>query len=134
MTTSPTQPQAVKPEVHVSIGPTQENVITFTGLMREVDPGSWFLPLIDEVHGKLLAGRINNVVVDIRKLTYSNAAGWKCFVYWMKRMQEDERSTYRMCILCEETLGWQQVGMSALRVFGGDRLQLKVYNGDKRVR
>ncbi|HEX4459016.1 MAG TPA: hypothetical protein VIA18_13660 [Polyangia bacterium] len=134
MTVSTTPPQAVKPEVRVEVGASAENIVVLSGLMREVDPGSWFLPLIDEVHGKLVAARVSNIVVDIRKLTYSNAAGWKCFVYWMKKMQEDERATYRMCILCEETLGWQQVGMSALRIFGGDRLLLKVYNGDKRIR
>jgi hypothetical protein len=134
MTSSPTPQQAVRPEVRVDVGPSQENVIVIEGIMRELDPAAWFLPLIDEVHSKLVAGRISNVVVDIRKLTYSNAAGWKCFVYWLKKMQEDPQASYRMCILCEETLSWQQVGMSALRVFGGDRLQLKVYNGERRVR
>lgn len=132
MTSGPTQ--ATRPQVKVDVGPSQENVVVIEGIMREIDPASWFQPLIDDVHGKLIAGRINNLVVDIRKLSYANAAGWKCFVYWLKKMQEDERAAYRMCILCEETLGWQQVGMSALRVFGGERLLLKVYNGDRRVR
>jgi hypothetical protein len=133
MTTPGGPPQAIRPVVRVAVGANQENVVVLEGLMREVDPASWFVPLIDDVHNKLVAGRVTNVVLDIRKLTYANAAGWKCFVYWMKKMQQDSHVGYRMCILCEESYGWQQVGMSALRIFGGERLVIKVYNGERRV-
>jgi hypothetical protein len=105
----------------------REYTIAFEGLMREAHPDTWFVPLIDEAHGKAVAEQLREIVLDIRRLSYANAAAWKCLVYWVKKMQQDRRAYYRLRVLCEEAHSWQHVGMPALRVFGGDRLVIDLY-------
>jgi hypothetical protein len=95
----------------------------FKGVIREADPESWLGPLVDELHGAALSARVETVEVDLRELQYANAAAWKCFVYWLKRMTDDN-AQYRLHFLCDDAHRWQQVGMSTLRVFGGDRVQV----------
>jgi hypothetical protein len=101
--------------------------VAFEGLMREPHPDAWFVPLIDEAHAKAVAEQLREVVLDIRRLSYANAAAWKCLVYWVKKMQQDRRACYRLRVLCEEAHSWQHVGMPALRVFGGERLVIELY-------
>jgi hypothetical protein len=117
---------STRPQVRITDA-ERELIIAFEGLMREPHPDTWFVPLIDEVHGKAVAEQLRELVLDIRRLSYANAAAWKCLVYWVKKMQQDRRAYYRLRVLCEEAHSWQHVGMPALRVFGGDRLVIDVY-------
>jgi hypothetical protein len=104
----------------------------FKGVIREADPASWLGPLVDELHGAALRTQVESVEVDLRELEYANAAAWKCFVYWLKRMADDN-ARYRLHFLCEESHRWQQVGMSTLRVFGGERVQVTTYRGERQL-
>jgi hypothetical protein len=124
-----------RPSVRISGGgPDKANLIVFEGTLREPDPSEWLTPLIDEVHEQSIAERVKELVLDLRRLSYANAAGWKCFVYWVKRMNQDRRARYRLSILCSHEHQWQEVGMPALRVFGGDRLVIKFFDGDGTTR
>ena len=100
----------------------------FKGVIREADPESWLGPLVDELHGAALRTQVETLEVDLRELEYANAAAWKCFVYWLKRMADDS-AQYHLHFLCNESHRWQQVGMSTLRVFGGDRVQVTYERG-----
>jgi hypothetical protein len=121
---------STRPQVRIT-DTEHEYVVAFEGLMREPHPDTWFVPLIDEAHGKAVAEQLREVVLDIRKLSYANAAAWKCLVYWVKKMQQDRRAAYRLRVLCEEAHSWQHVGMPALRVFGRERLVIDVYANGK---
>jgi len=121
-----------RPQVKINTAGGEYSVV-FEGLMREPHPDTWFVPLINEAHTHAVSDRLREVVLDIRNLSYANAAAWKCLVYWLKRMHQDSRASYRLRILCEQAHSWQHVGMPALRVFGGDRLVIEVFDGGKRV-
>jgi hypothetical protein len=123
---------AIRPQVKIT-ATAAEYCVAFEGLMREPHPDTWFLPLINEAHGHAVNDRLREVVLDIRQLSYANAAAWKCLVYWLKRMHQDSRAGYRLRILCEQAHSWQHVGMPALRVFGGERLVIEVYAGAQKL-
>ena len=123
---------ATRPEVKIS-ATDGAYCVAFAGLMREAHPDTWFVPLINEAHGRAVNDRLREVVLDIRQLSYANAAAWKCLVYWLKRMHQDSRAGYQLRILCEQAHSWQHVGMPALRVFGGERLVIDVYDGGKMI-
>jgi hypothetical protein len=121
--------------VRISGGGTdQANLIVLEGTLREPNPGEWLMPLIDELHQQSIVQRVSELVLDLRRLSYANAAGWKCLVYWIKKMNQDRRARYRLSILCSHEHQWQAVGMPALRVFGGDRLVIKFFDGDGTAR
>jgi hypothetical protein len=120
-----------RPSVRVIVNADGNNILALEGLMREERPDGWFLPLIDELHERAVAFGLSEIVLDLRRLAYANAAAWKCLVYWLKKMHQDSRSRYQLRILCDEAHHWQQVGMPALRIFGGARLRTTLYRGDK---
>jgi len=122
------------PSVHVSDEAGQLIVVTFDGIMREANPSEWFVPIIRSVHSRAVAQGSSDVALDIRRVTYANAAAWKCFVFWLKTMREDARARYCLCIRCEEAHQWQEIGMPALRAFGGHRLVIEFYRDGQLVR
>jgi hypothetical protein len=120
----------------VQRGPLQilpgDGSVIFKGVIREPDPASWFGPLIEELHASAVRQERASVEVDLRELEYANAAAWKLFVFWLKRMTDD-KATYQLRFLCNEAHRWQQIGMSTLRVFGGERVQVTTYRGERQV-
>ena len=118
--------------LQISTSPTSGSTLVFKGVMREPDPAAWLCPLIDEVHAAAVRQELNVVKADLRTLEYANAAAWKGFVYWVKRIT-DEKANYRLHFLCEEGYRWQEVAMSALRVFGGDSVQVTTTRGFSRT-
>jgi len=109
-----------------------DGAVSFTGVIREADPAAWFVPLIDDLHAAAMRQKVGLVEVDLRALQYANAAAWKCFVLWLKRMADD-KAPYRIHFLCEEAHRWQQVGMSTLKVFGGERVEVTTFRGERRA-
>jgi hypothetical protein len=112
--------------------PGTSNVIMIEGVLRELDPAQWLTPLIDDIHKQATRARSSEVVLDLRGLAYANAAAWKCIVYWVRLLKEATDAPYRLCILAEEKHRWQQVGMTALRVFGEERLEIVMYRDGQR--
>ena len=100
----------------------EPGTVELTGIMREAEVASWLAPLFEELHRSAVMSAMRMVVLDLRKLEYANAAVWTCLVRWVKLLREDPESRYTLRVLSEPTFKWQQVGMSALRVFGADRL------------
>jgi hypothetical protein len=113
--------------------PGSDNVVVLEGVLREADPAMWLLPLIDDIHARATRDRLQLVVFDLRTLTYANAAAWKCIVYWVRRLKDVSDAPYRLCILGDEKHRWQQVGMSTLRVFGEERLDIVMYRDGQRL-
>ena len=99
-------------------GPT----LTISGILREPEVGSWLIPLVEEMHQSAVEEALEELVLDLRNLEYGNASIWKCLVHWLKLAREDPRARYRLRVRSSAGRRWQEIGMSALRVFGGDRL------------
>jgi hypothetical protein len=96
--------------------------IVFEGILREPNLERWFYPMVDEVHQRAVDQKLREVVIDLRRLEYANAAAWKGLVYWLRRLREDPAAVYRIRIRANEAHRWQRVGMPSLQVFGQDRL------------
>jgi hypothetical protein len=116
----------------LQIASTAGGAVVFKGVIREPDPASWFGPLIDELHASAVRLELATVEVDLRALEYANAAAWKFFVYWLRRIADDH-ARYELHFLCEAAYRWQEVGMSTLRVFGGERVRVTTYRGEHLV-
>jgi hypothetical protein len=108
------------------------NVIVFEGVLREPEPAEWLCPLIDELHARANKEAFREIVLDLRLLAYANAAAWKCIVHWVRRLKDPSPSPYRLRILADEKHRWQQIGMTTLRVFGEQRLEITVYRDGRR--
>ena len=107
--------------------PGRANTIVFEGVLREPNPTEWLCPLIDEIHRQANARELKEIVLDLRPLEYANAAAWKCIVYWVRLLKDPSPSPYKLHLMADEKHRWQQVGMTALRVFGEKRLEITVY-------
>jgi hypothetical protein len=105
------------------------NGLVMEGVLREPDPAAWLCPLIDSVHTRAARDGLAEVVLDLRALEYANAAAWKCIVYWVRLLGDG--SKYRLRILTDQKHRWQQVGMTALRVFAQQRLEITEYRAGR---
>ncbi|HZS40075.1 MAG TPA: hypothetical protein VFF06_24765 [Polyangia bacterium] len=103
------------------------NVVAFEGVLREQDPAAWLCPLIDTIHARATDEHFKEVVLDLRRLEYANAAAWKCIVYWVQLLKDGGESSYHLRIYSDDKHRWQHIGMTALRVFGQSRLEITVY-------
>ena len=119
----------------VRIGPAEmQGGLVLEGTLREGEgEGSWLKPLVDDLHRRAIARDVAEVVLDIRRVDYANAAAWKCFVHWLRLAREDPSARYTVKILASATQRWQQLGLPALRAFGGTHLEVHIYDGDKRI-
>lgn len=103
--------------------------VRIEGVLREENVAAWFHPLIEDVHRAAVEAGLAEVVLDIRGLEYANASVWSCLVQWLRLLRQDARARYTLRVLSEPTYRWQNVGMSALRVFGADRLVVESARG-----
>ena len=108
--------------------------LALEGTLREAEgPGAWLKPLVEDLHRRAVERDLAQVVLDIRGVDYANAAAWKCFVHWLRLAREDPAARYSVCIMASQSQRWQQLGMPALRAFGGHHLEVHLYDGDERV-
>jgi hypothetical protein len=110
-----------------------DNVVVLEGVLREQDPAMWLGPIIDDIHRCATREGLRQVVLDLRGLTYANAAAWKCIVYWVRLLKEPSDKPYKLSILADEKHRWQQVGMTTLRVFSEERLEIVMYRDGQRL-
>jgi hypothetical protein len=113
----------------VVVGARGQDRVALRGVLREPEVGAWLGPLFRKVHDAAVAAQVARVALDLRDLEYGNAAVWKCLVFWLKLAREDAQARYKLVILTARKHRWQEIGMSALRVFGGDRLEVSVEDG-----
>jgi hypothetical protein len=67
--------QVRRPTALVSI---TSQTVRISGVLREIDTDEWLSPLLSDVHEQAVAHALPEVVLDLRDLTYANAALWKC--------------------------------------------------------
>lgn len=119
--------RVVRPSAVIHIGVRAGHAaVVMEGVVSEPDVASWLMPLIGEVHREAVRIHESEVVLDLRKLEYANAALWKCIVSWLKMLKEDASAHYSLRIVPDATHRWQEVGLPMLRVFGGNRVILEL--------
>jgi hypothetical protein len=104
------------------MGGAEGNQMTMEGVVRDEDVASSVTPLIEEMHRHAVDKSLREVVLDLRRLEYANAAFWKCIVVWLKRIRQDQTARYNLRLVASPEHSWQRIGVPALRVFGADRL------------
>jgi hypothetical protein len=119
----------------IFIGPANaDDGLILQGTLREGEgEACWLRPLIEELHRRAVERDLAQIVVDIREVEYANAAAWKCFVHWLRLAREDQAARYSLRIVANHQRKWQQLGLPALRAFGGAHLEIQVFDGDRRV-
>lgn len=107
--------------VRVAVGVDVDDRVTIEGIMREPDAEAWLCPLLLQVHQAAVERRVGEVVLDLRRLGYANAALWKCLVYWLRLMRHEHVARYGMRVLTKPGCRWQRVGAEALGKLSADR-------------
>ncbi|HEV8320331.1 MAG TPA: hypothetical protein VG389_01860 [Myxococcota bacterium] len=115
--------------ITIRIGAQGGHAVAFEGVLREQDDGAWLRGVVAEVHHAAVTQRMQELMVDLRALEYCNATAWKCFVEWVRVLRHDPEAHYLLRVVSNPEHRWQAVGMSALRVFGGDRLVIEGRSG-----
>jgi hypothetical protein len=105
-------------QVHLWTGVTG-NTVLLSGVMRELEVGAWLRPLLEDIHEVAVEHSMKEVVLDIRRLEYANAALWKCLVAWLKRIHQPG-TKYNLRVISDPSQSWQRIGIPTLRVFGTD--------------
>jgi hypothetical protein len=106
----------------VSVGEAGHDVVKIEGVLRDPDIQAWLTPIIEATHEAAVELALPEVVLDIQKLEYANAAAWRCFVQWLHFIHRDPQAKYRLRILSQPAYQWQMVGMTTLRIFGKESL------------
>lgn len=113
-----------RPNLHIVA--VDDNALVFRGVLREADIHVWLSTLVDEVHERAVVRRLPEVIVDLRQLEYANAAAWKCFVYWIQKLDGESRGKYTLRIRGNAGHSWQGVGIRALLPFSPERLVVEL--------
>ena len=106
----------------IAIGGARGNTLELRGIMREPEVASWLGPLIERVHREAVSQGLQEVVLDLRALEYTNATLWKSLAVWLRMVREDPRARYVLRLLSDSARSWQRVGVPMLRIFGGSKL------------
>jgi hypothetical protein len=114
--------QVKRPTAMISVA---GQAVRISGVLREIDTDEWLSPLFLEIHAEAVGAELPEVVLDLRELSYANAALWKCIVGWLKLLRRDTRGAYALRVLSDTRHRWQQLGLPALGVFGAERLILQ---------
>jgi hypothetical protein len=114
--------QVKRPTALLSVA---SQTVRISGVLREMQTDEWLSPLLNDVHEQAVAAGLPEVVLDLRDLSYANAALWKCIVDWLKLLRRDTRGSYSLRVRSDPRHRWQQLGLPALGVFGAERLILE---------
>src|SRR5690349_21829133 len=96
---------AERQNIHVVA--VDENTLVFRGTLREADIHVWLSALVDEVHERAVGRKLAEVIVDLRELEYANAATWRCFIYWLRKLDAESRRKYTLRIRGDASRSWQ---------------------------
>ena len=103
-----------KATAEIRIGLDEPCAVAFEGILRERED-SWLNAFVDELHGAAMAARLAEVVLDLRKLRYANAAFLKALLRWHKIAREGEHR-YELKMKVDPGQRWQLMGLPALRL------------------
>jgi hypothetical protein len=103
-----------------------DNALAFRGVLRDADVHVWLSALVDEIHERAVGRKLAEVIVDLRELEYANAAAWRCFIYWLRKLDAESRQKYKLRIRGNPAQSWQSLGIRALVPFSRERLVIEL--------
>jgi hypothetical protein len=94
-------------------------LLTFDGEIEAADPSAFLEPLLDSVHGRVMASRAPAMTVDITRLSFLNSSGIKCLLKWiMKILTLEIPARYTLTFRYSEQVTWQHVSLKAMAIVG----------------
>ena len=81
---------------------------------------------LEALHQRATGAGARQVVMDLVRLEFMNAACLRAFVGWIQRLQElPPRQRYHVCFRSNSQLPWQRRSMNALRCFATDLISVE---------
>jgi hypothetical protein len=82
--------------------------------MTPADPQRDVEPFLRAIHDAALAAGLSELWVDVRSLSFINAAGIRLFVDWATRVLASPSGTYKLTFLGNPSIPWQRSNLGAL--------------------
>ena len=100
-------------------------VLTCTGSAESEALGE-LAATLDEIHASAVKTPTEEVIADIRELTFASAPCLKAFVRWLQRVQElDDENRYRVRFRSDPKHSWQRRTLQALRAFASGVVEIE---------
>lgn len=109
----------------VEVGLSPGNVVRVSGVFRETGEEPWLQDLLVSIHEEAQRIRLDELLLDLRDLTYANAEGWRNLVLLLRLLNGPPRASYKLLMLTNMAHQWQRVGIPTLSVFGGSMLNIE---------
>ncbi len=109
----------------VEVGLSPGNVVRVSGVFRETGEEPWLQDLLVSIHEEAQRIRLDELLLDLRDLTYANAEGWRNLVLLLRLLKGPPRASYKLLMLTNMAHQWQRVGIPTLSVFGGSMLNIE---------
>lgn len=106
----------------IEVGLPPGNLIRLHGVLREQGQQRDLPAMLEAIHLDAIRLGLQEIVLDLRELSYASADFWRSLVLWLRWMQSPPVARYKLRILANPSHGWQGIGMSTLSVFGGKHL------------
>lgn len=95
--------------------------IVFVGAIDDKNPEEYLLPFFDEINNKMVEANLKQLNLDLKKLTFLNSFGIKCFVQLVSKMLKlPENKRYFLRMKIDANSQWQNTSFSLLRTVNKD--------------
>lgn len=94
--------------------------------VAEIVTGDRLTTYLEQLHCWLADNGALQVMMDLTRLEFMNAACLRAFVSWIQRLQELPRGAqYQICFRSNSQLPWQRRSMNALKCFATDLISVE---------
>lgn len=100
-------------------------VLTCTGSAESEALGE-LASTLEQLHASAMKTSAEEVIADIRDLTFASTPCLKAFVLWLQRVQElDDENRYRVRFRSDPKHSWQRRSLNALRAFASGVVEIE---------
>jgi len=111
----------------VETGRSAEGIEARLSGVAEIATGERLERYLEDLHCWLADNGTGQVMMDLTRLEFMNAACLRAFVSWIQRLQELPRfAQYRICFRSNSQLPWQRRSMNALKCFATDLISVEL--------
>lgn len=103
--------------LEVSIVPPSS--VALRGTIAIADPGLVLGGCIRGLHQAALADKLQELLVDVRQLTFVNSSAIRLFVDWSSWVGATNGTGYRLRFRTDRRITWQRTSFAVLQSLGG---------------
>ena len=90
------------------------DTVVLAGKITTRDPGAELGPFFRAVHDAAKADGLEELKVDVTKLSFVNSSSIRLFVDWATWLKNENQPTYVLRFLTDRTVTWQRTSFVAL--------------------